>query len=322
MSWPAGECTYYAASRFPVGNAQLGNALTWASKWKALGHATTMIPTAGTVACFQPGVEGAQGTGHVAYVESVQPDGSFTISEMNCSGCGNPPGGFGKVDYRSGLKPSLGVSFLLPPAANAQTAGGVNGLTTTTVDSTTQNKGASILGAIGDLTGISGLIGTLINGGEVVFGGVLALVGLYLLSKDTLAGQAVGTATSPVRKAGGAALDLVPGGKAVKAPLKTAKAAQTAKRASKAKAAASAASEARHQRRRAERNEDARALNQERAGIADIHRETAASRASEQQARAQRADAPLRYSKFMSDEARRASRRSARRRPKASEVPF
>lgn len=230
--YPAGECTNYAWSRAGyLGTANLGNALTWASRWKALGHDTTMVPTAGTVACFQPGVEGALGTGHVAYVESVQPDGSFTITEMNCGGCGSPPGGFGKVDTRRGLKPSLGLSFLLPPAGS--TMGGTGSLTATPAGlQTAPVKSSSVLGALGDLTGISGLIGTIINGGEVVFGGVLALVGLYFLAKDTAAGQAVGAVAKTASPAVKIASDLAPGkaGKAVRAAKAPTKAASSYRR--------------------------------------------------------------------------------------------
>lgn len=45
------------------------------------------------------GIAGASASsGHVAYVEAVNPDGSFKISEMNWYGAG---GGWGKVDYRT-----------------------------------------------------------------------------------------------------------------------------------------------------------------------------------------------------------------------------
>jgi surface antigen len=42
--------------------------------------------------------------GHVAYVESVNADGSFTVSEMNY-------GGWGRVDYRT-IKSTAGLDLL------------------------------------------------------------------------------------------------------------------------------------------------------------------------------------------------------------------
>lgn len=210
------ECTGYVFGLCPWYTAG-GNAWEWASRWKAAGHQTTMVPTAGTIACFQPGVEGANGTGHVAYVQSVQADGSFTVTESNCAGCGSPPGAYGKPDMRTGLKPGIGVSFLLPPAGAAAAQGGTGSLVAAPVAS----SNPSVLGAVADLTGISGLIGTIVNGGEVLLGAGLALFGLWFLAKDSPAG-------APVKAAASLAADVTPGkvGKAVrvaKAPAQAAK---------------------------------------------------------------------------------------------------
>jgi surface antigen len=44
------------------------------------------------------GISGSSPQGHVAYVESVDPDGSFVVSEMNWWGVAG--GGWNRVDYR------------------------------------------------------------------------------------------------------------------------------------------------------------------------------------------------------------------------------
>jgi LysM repeat protein len=87
--FPYGQCTYYAALRRTVTWA--GNAWSWfhaANGIRPEGH----VAVAGALVVFHAGW-----FGHVAYVESVNPDGSFVISEMNYYGNG---GGWGRVDHR------------------------------------------------------------------------------------------------------------------------------------------------------------------------------------------------------------------------------
>ncbi len=87
-SYSYGYCTWYVASRRAVpGN--WGNAYSWLSAARAAGYATGGAPRAGAVAW-----EG----GHVAYVESVNGDGTVTVSEMNFWGNG---GGWGRRSYRT-----------------------------------------------------------------------------------------------------------------------------------------------------------------------------------------------------------------------------
>jgi len=50
------------------------------------------------------GISWSPPVGHVAYVESVNPDGSFTVSEMNY-------GRWGVVDYRT-IKSTAGLDLL------------------------------------------------------------------------------------------------------------------------------------------------------------------------------------------------------------------
>ena len=55
-----------------------GDAADWNKAAKAIGHKADKIPSVGAVAWFK--------RGHVAYVESVNSDGSIVISEMNYDG--------------------------------------------------------------------------------------------------------------------------------------------------------------------------------------------------------------------------------------------
>lgn len=69
----AGQCTGYVASRryVPPG---WGNATDWGYNARSQGWTVSSTPIAGAIAWR---------SGHVAYVESVNPDGSVTISEQN-----------------------------------------------------------------------------------------------------------------------------------------------------------------------------------------------------------------------------------------------
>jgi len=60
------------------------------------------VPMVGAI--MVQGISWASPVGHVAYVESVNGDGSFTVSEMNY-------GGWGRVDYRT-IKSTAGLDLL------------------------------------------------------------------------------------------------------------------------------------------------------------------------------------------------------------------
>lgn len=100
----AGQCTAYAAWRRPdvIGRVDSlayaeyllrgstgplavdWNADTWAADAQRAGMSTGGVPRAGAVIVFAPGAYGADAPyGHVAVVDSVARDGSFTISEMH-----------------------------------------------------------------------------------------------------------------------------------------------------------------------------------------------------------------------------------------------
>lgn len=72
-----GYCTWYAKNRRPDLPNQMGNASSWVASAAARGFATGSAPQAGAI--------GQQGN-HVVYVESVNGDGTVTVSEMNWNG--------------------------------------------------------------------------------------------------------------------------------------------------------------------------------------------------------------------------------------------
>lgn len=79
-----GNCTWYAYERrLQLGRAVgsfWGNAATWAMYARAAGYPVNNTPEVGAV------MQNGGGYGHVAIVESVNSDGSITISEMNYAG--------------------------------------------------------------------------------------------------------------------------------------------------------------------------------------------------------------------------------------------
>ncbi len=59
-----------------------GNAHGWASKAAANGYNVNNTPSVGAIVQSYAGTNGAYSSGHVAVVESINPDGSITVSEM------------------------------------------------------------------------------------------------------------------------------------------------------------------------------------------------------------------------------------------------
>jgi surface antigen len=97
--YPSGQCTWYAEDRahnyigvFPqIG----GDARYWGATARANGWSVSTGASIGSVVVFQPGVDGAGGYGHVAWVTQFYPSQNrITIREMNFTGPGN-------VDTRS-----------------------------------------------------------------------------------------------------------------------------------------------------------------------------------------------------------------------------
>jgi surface antigen len=88
-SFPYGECTYYVATRRSI--TWSGNADEW---WRNARSSRPEgeVPVAGAVVVFEG--PGYSYDGHVAFVDSVNADGSFVIQEMNY-------GAWGVVDQRT-----------------------------------------------------------------------------------------------------------------------------------------------------------------------------------------------------------------------------
>ncbi len=60
------------------------NAANWLIIAKSVGLKTGAKPVPGAIAVYQPFVQGAASTGHVAHVTAVDPDGThFTVDEVN-----------------------------------------------------------------------------------------------------------------------------------------------------------------------------------------------------------------------------------------------
>ena len=103
--FPWGQCTWWAANMRPdIGYRVSGNAWYWGASAANAGFAVNGYPTVGSIAVFQPGVQGAWGLGHVAYVTSVGSNGWFQVSEMDFPY-------LGKVTYRW-AHTGWGVTFI------------------------------------------------------------------------------------------------------------------------------------------------------------------------------------------------------------------
>jgi surface antigen len=112
--YPYRECTSFAAWRI---NHDLGVAFTWhyhgasfrdASTWAAAAtHAGVPVdhnPSSGSIAVFQPGVDGALSTGHVAFVLSSTAS-SITVEDYNYHK-------FAYWKHTLALAPSPGLQFI------------------------------------------------------------------------------------------------------------------------------------------------------------------------------------------------------------------
>jgi LysM repeat protein len=98
--FPWGWCTWYVSTRFNV--TWLGDAYQWYGSAQAQGYPVGPTPQVGSIM-----VTWESGLGHVAYVESVNPDGSWTVSEANFRG-------FGVTDQRvikPGQVPLIGFIY-------------------------------------------------------------------------------------------------------------------------------------------------------------------------------------------------------------------
>lgn len=106
-----GNCTWYAYERRmqlgrPIGSFW-GNASTWALNARAAGFRVDNSPEVGAIAQWNAGAGGSGYAGHVGVVESVNSNGTITISEMN----NGSYGGFDIVNSRT-LNPESVSNFI------------------------------------------------------------------------------------------------------------------------------------------------------------------------------------------------------------------
>lgn len=80
----AGQCTAYVAMRRCV--TWSGDAWSWYDNAAAQGYAVGHTARVGAIAVMPPGVQGASYVGHVAYVEAVNGDGTFLVTDWNWGG--------------------------------------------------------------------------------------------------------------------------------------------------------------------------------------------------------------------------------------------
>jgi surface antigen len=101
--FPFGQCTFYVASKVPI--PWNGDAWTWYGSAQAAGWAVGSTPRVGAIMVTWE----SRIFGHVSYVEAVNGDGSWIVSEMNYVG-------WGVIDQRMvrpGSVPLIG--FVYPP---------------------------------------------------------------------------------------------------------------------------------------------------------------------------------------------------------------
>jgi surface antigen len=97
--FPWGYCTWYVSTKRYV--PWSGNAIDWWPNARGMGFPEGTTARVGAIMVTRESY-----VGHVAYVESVDPNGGYTISEMNFQG-------FGIVDQRHfASNPSFLVGFI------------------------------------------------------------------------------------------------------------------------------------------------------------------------------------------------------------------
>jgi surface antigen len=111
-----GQCTYYASMRYHQLTGYwvpwLGNAYQWSYAASAFGWIVSSKPRVPSIIVLQPGVQYAGWYGHVAIVESINPDGSVSTSNWNWYGPGG--GGWARLSVVT-FHPGPGVSFVWHP---------------------------------------------------------------------------------------------------------------------------------------------------------------------------------------------------------------
>lgn len=166
-----GECTYGMALLFPDIYPQLGNGKEWYDNAKKQGYATTQTPTPGTIVSYAGGNKYSP-YGHVAYVESVNPDGkTFVVREMNFS---TWDGWDTRVSDLTNVN-----GFIVPPGANIQL------LSDTTAGSQCVTFSWNIFGSNICFDGVVGGLAVL-AGVSLVITGLVVIVAFTLRKTNSL----------------------------------------------------------------------------------------------------------------------------------------
>jgi hypothetical protein len=178
--YATGQCTDYCSMTNSWIPCNMGDAANW---WSAYPGPKGAMPIPGSVCVWGPGNESAaapaDASGHVADVQSVNSDGSFTVTEMNFNG------GVGVVDTRTVTSHAGILGFLYPPGTSAAGVTGSNAGSVGTIQPSQlgQSYGASAA------QGLLGMGANLIKWAEAHDVALLvAAVALYMLFAPQLKG--------------------------------------------------------------------------------------------------------------------------------------
>lgn len=139
-SYPQGQCTYYADSRYHELTGYYvpwsGNAKDWSTQALAYGWTVSSTPIVPSIICLQAGVQGADGTyGHVGVVESIG-KGTVVASNQNW---GPYPANVTDVTFSVGP----GVSFIYAKGPNGKAAGNSSNSLTDAISNIVTGQGGS-----------------------------------------------------------------------------------------------------------------------------------------------------------------------------------
>lgn len=167
-----GNCTYYVATRFPNIYAWLGDAHNWIGNAQKRGYTILSKPAPDTVVVYGPG-NGYSSLGHVAVVESVNPDGSFQVSEMNYTG-------FDMIDQRRSTMKGV-VGFIVPPGSSYKptTAVAAQAFSAATNSAGCVTGGPNLFGAQICMDGLVGML-------AIAGGGLLMIAGIAVFAAFAL----------------------------------------------------------------------------------------------------------------------------------------
>jgi hypothetical protein len=172
QAYAFGNCTYYIAERYPGIFPWLGNAKDWITNAKKQGYPILMKPHPDTIVVYGSG-NGYSSLGHVAVVDSLNPDGSFNVSEMNYNG-------FDLIDQRRSTMRGV-IGFIVPPGssfnpANAQLEAAFGAATSS---GPCVFPGPNIFGTQICMDGVVGVL-AMAAGGALIVAGIIVFVAFAL----------------------------------------------------------------------------------------------------------------------------------------------